>query len=73
MTKKEDSFKVIGMLLPIIIAFAALAIQWGVVMTKLDVFGSSIDQLVNAKEKQDDILIQVQKDISYIKGKIRDR
>ncbi len=69
--KKEDSFKMIGMLLPIVITFGALAIQWGVVMTKLDVFGTSIDHLINTNSKQDDILTQVQKDLSYIKGKLR--
>lgn len=58
--KNENLFKIV---LPVVTAFVAFAVQWGVVTTKLSIFEAVL-------EKQDAVLMQVQKDVSFIKGKM---
>jgi len=67
---RETTYRIIGMMIPIVISFAAIAVQWGVVTTKLDSFQASINNLIKAKDKHSDMLRDVQQDVAFIKGKI---
>ena len=68
--RKEEIYKLSGMLIPIGISFLMIAVQWGAITTKLNVFEDQIKMLIKANEKSDDTLIQVQKDVAFIKGKM---
>lgn len=57
-------------LMPLILSFIALAVQWGVVTTKLDVFESEIKNLVKSNELLTTRLSKVQAELAFIKGKI---
>lgn len=58
--KNDNLWKIV---LPVATAFVAFAVQWGVVTTKLNSFEAVLD-------KHDEVLTQVQKDVSFIKGKM---
>jgi len=61
--RKENAYRAAGMLLPILVTFIALAVQWGTITTKLDIFEIRI-------EKQGEMLMKVKEDVSFIKGKL---
>ena len=71
--KKESISKTLGMFLPTLIAIVALAVQWGAVMEKLDSFEKIQNRHTEAFEKTNEVLTKVQKDLSFIKGKIQDK
>lgn len=58
--KKRDS-KISGSDISIILSFIALAVQWGIVTNKLDVFEKQL-------EKQGSAVTKMQQDVSFIKG-----
>lgn len=68
---KETFWRAMGMLIPIVFSAVAIAIQWGVVTTRLTYFETRLKEVIQSTEKQSDTLTQVQKDISFIKGKIK--
>jgi len=72
-SKTETTSKYIGMLVPTLLAIIALAVQWGAVKTTLENFEKRLDKESSAVEKIAETLIMVQKDLSFIKGKIQDR
>jgi len=69
---KETSYRVVGMLIPIVVSFIMIAVQWGVITTKLSVFEGRINELINSKEKQAEILNALREDVAFIKGKMKD-
>ena len=63
MAGNKQDVKISTSLIPIVLSFIALAVQWGVVTTKLDVFETRL-------EKQGSAMIKMQQDVSFIKGKM---
>jgi len=63
MTDKNQKLKISSWCIPIVLSFVALAVQWGVVTTKLDVFEDRL-------EKQGSAMLKMQQDVSFIKGKL---
>lgn len=61
--KKENAYRAAGILIPIVISFVALAVQWGVITTKLGMFEKRL-------EKHGEMLVKVKEDVSFIKGKM---
>jgi len=70
--RKENSYKIAGMVIPIVISFAMIAVQWGVITTKLSIFEGRIDELIISKDKQGEILNALREDVAFIKGKLKD-
>ncbi len=68
---KEVFWRGMGMLIPIVFSAIALAVHWGVVTTRLSYFESRLKEVIQSVDKQGDTLTQVQKDVSFIKGKIK--
>lgn len=69
--KKDGLARTLGMVVPIFVSFVALAVQWGVVSTKLAQVETRLTEVIRAQDKQADTLTSVQKDISFIKGKMK--
>jgi len=69
---KENLYRALAIIVPVGMSFFVLAMQWGIVTTKLDLFENRINELINAKEKHADILAKVRQDVAFIKGKMKD-
>lgn len=70
--KKENLYRAAGILIPIGVSFIMIAVQWGVITTKLTVFEGRINELITSKDKQADILNALREDVAFIKGKLKD-
>lgn len=69
-SKRENMWRMIGMLIPIFVSFIALGVQWGMITTKLDVFEDRLNESIQSKNKMCDTLDAIAKEVSYIKGKM---
>lgn len=69
--KKENFWRMIGMLIPIVVSAIMIAVQWGIVTNQMANFGNRIDKSERTIEKLSDILMNVQKDVAFIKGKMK--
>lgn len=67
---KEKIVKNISTILTVLFCVCALSVQWGVITSRLEIFGKQIEQLNRNAEKQSDKIDIIEKDVSYIKGKM---
>ena len=68
---KEVFWRGMGMLIPIAFSAIALAVHWGVVTTRLSYFESRLKEVIQSVDKQGDVLVKLQQDIAFIKGKLK--
>jgi len=62
--------KIIGAIAPLVISCILLSVQWGVVTTKLNIFGDRMEKMEQANEKVTDTMIKISNDVARMKGKI---
>ncbi len=80
--KNENALKIVGMFAPLFVSCVLLAAQWGSVTTKMQIFETSLKEVVKNMEKTDektaaaiqksnDTLVELQKDMAFVRGEMK--
>jgi len=70
--KRENLWRAVGILIPIVISFIAMGVLWGGMTNQMENFSKRLDGQDQSIEKLSDILTDVRNDVSFIKGKLQD-
>ena len=76
--------KVVIAIAPVFISCLVVAMQWGVVTTRMDGFEINLKEVINGIESKDvktaaavdkinDTMVEIQKEMSFIKGEMKNK
>lgn len=83
MVKNEKLILIIGAIAPLFVSCVLLGVQWGSVTNQMQTFENNLQRVIDnvdktdrrtasAIEKTNDTLVELQKDMAYVRGKMKD-